>query len=86
MELIDRVKQGKLNTNQGREVLNRMIETGELTEVIVAKGGFQMISDFQAIAVAVDAATDAIDANPRAIEELRKGKKKPAAVKGFLRG
>jgi aspartyl-tRNA(Asn)/glutamyl-tRNA(Gln) amidotransferase subunit B len=81
--LINRVKQGELNTNQGREVLNRMIETGEPAEAIIAKGGFQMISDRDAIAAAVDAA---IAANPQAIEDLKKGKKKPEAVKGYLRG
>ena len=42
-----------------------------------------MVSDRDAIAAAVDVA---IAANPQAIEELKKGKKKPEAVKGFLRG
>jgi aspartyl-tRNA(Asn)/glutamyl-tRNA(Gln) amidotransferase subunit B len=82
-ELINRVKRGELNTNQGREVLSRMIETGEQAEAIIAKGGYQMVSDRDAIVAAVDAA---IAANPQAIEELKKGKKKPEAVKGFLRG
>jgi len=82
-ELINRVKRGELNTNQGREVLGRMIETGEPSEAIIAKGGYQMVSDRDAIAEAVAAA---ITANPQAIEELKKGKKKPEAVKGFLRG
>jgi aspartyl-tRNA(Asn)/glutamyl-tRNA(Gln) amidotransferase subunit B len=82
-DLINRVKRSELNTNQGREVLGRMIQTGEAAEAIIAKGGFQMVSDRDAIAAAVDAA---IAANPQAIDELRKGKKKPEAVKGFLRG
>jgi len=81
--LINRVKQGELNTNQGREVLGRMIDTGLPAETIIAQGGFQMVSDRDAIAAAVAAA---IAANPQAIEELKKGKKKPEAVKGFLRG
>ena len=42
-----------------------------------------MISDREAIAAAVDAA---IAANPQAVEDLKKGKKKPEAVKGYLRG
>ncbi len=82
-ELINRVKRGELNTNQGREVLGRMIATGESAESIIAKGGYQMVSDRDAIATAIDAA---ITANPQAIEDLKKGKKKPEAVKGFLRG
>ena len=82
-ELINRVKCGELNTNQGREVLGRMIETGEPAESIIAKGGYRMVSDRDAIAEAVNAV---IAANPQAIEDLKIGKKKPEAVKGFLRG
>jgi aspartyl-tRNA(Asn)/glutamyl-tRNA(Gln) amidotransferase subunit B len=81
--LINRVKRGELNTNQGREVLGKMIETGEAAEAIIAREGYQMVSDRDAIAAAV---TAAIAANPQAIDELKKGKKKPEAVKGFLRG
>ncbi len=82
-DLINRVERKELNTNQGREVLGRMIETGEPAATIIARGGYQMVSDRDTIAAAVDAA---IAANPQAIEELKKGKKKPEAVKGFLRG
>ena len=42
-----------------------------------------MVSDRGDIAAAVDAA---LAANPQALEDLKKGKKKPEAVKGFLRG
>jgi aspartyl-tRNA(Asn)/glutamyl-tRNA(Gln) amidotransferase subunit B len=81
--LINRVKAGELNTNQGRDILGQMIATGEAAEAIIARGGYQMVSDRDALAVAVAAA---IDANPQALEDLKKGKKKPEAVKGFLRG
>jgi aspartyl-tRNA(Asn)/glutamyl-tRNA(Gln) amidotransferase subunit B len=60
-----------------------MIESGEAAETIIASGGYQMVSDRDAIATAVAAA---IAANPQAVEDLKKGKKKPDAVKGFLRG
>ena len=60
-----------------------MIDTGEPAEAIIEQGGYEMVSDRDAIAAAVDAA---IAANPQAIDELKKGKKKPEAVKGFLRG
>ena len=82
-DLINRVKRGELNTNQGREVLGRMIETGDPAEIIIEMGGYKMVSDRDQIAAAV---ASAIAANPQAIDELRKGKKKPEAVKGFLRG
>ena len=60
-----------------------MIDTGDPAEAIIAQGGYQMVSDRDAIAAAVAAA---IAANPQALEDLKKGKKKPEAVKGFLRG
>ena len=82
-DLINRVKRGELNTNQGREILGRMIETGDPAEVIIEMGGYKMVSDRDQIAAAVAAA---IAANPQAIDELKRGKKKPEAVKGFLRG
>ena len=82
-DLINRVKRGELNTNQGREVLGRMIETGDPAEIIIEMGGYKMVSDRGAIASAVEAA---LAANPKAVEDLKGGKKKPEAVKGFLRG
>ena len=82
-DLINRVKRGELNTNQGREILGRMIETGDPAEIIIEMGGYKMVSDRDQIAAAVAAA---IAANPQAIDELKRGKKKPEAVKGFLRG
>lgn len=81
--LIDRVKRGELNTNQGREVLDKMIDTGAPAEEVIAAGGYRMVSDRDAIAAAVEAA---LAANPKAVEDLKGGKKKPEAVKGFLRG
>ena len=60
-----------------------MIETGEPAEAIIETGGYKMVSDRDQIAAAVAAA---IAANPQAIDELKKGKKKPEAVKGFIRG
>jgi aspartyl-tRNA(Asn)/glutamyl-tRNA(Gln) amidotransferase subunit B len=82
-DLVNRVNRSELNTNQGREILGRMIETGEPVEAIIEQGGYRMVSDRDTIAAAVDAA---IAANPQALEDLKKGKKKPEAVKGFLRG
>ncbi len=82
-DLVVRVARGELNTNQGREVLSKMIETGDPAEAIIEKGGYRMVSDRDAIARAVEAA---LAANPKAVEDLKGGKKKPDAVKGFLRG
>jgi aspartyl-tRNA(Asn)/glutamyl-tRNA(Gln) amidotransferase subunit B len=64
-------------------VLGKMIESGESAEAVIASGGYRMVSDRDALAVAVEAA---LAANPRAVDDLKGGKKKPEAVKGFLRG
>ena len=82
-DLINRVKRKEVNTNQGREVLAKMIDTGAPADKVIAEGGYGMVSDRDAIVAAVDAA---LAANPKAIEDLKGGKKKPDAVKGFLRG
>jgi aspartyl-tRNA(Asn)/glutamyl-tRNA(Gln) amidotransferase subunit B len=82
-DLIHRVKRGELNTNQGREVLGKMIDSGDSAEAVIAAGGYRMVSDRETIAAAVEAA---LAANPKAVEDLKGGKKKPDAVKGFLRG
>jgi aspartyl-tRNA(Asn)/glutamyl-tRNA(Gln) amidotransferase subunit B len=82
-DLINRVGRSELNTNQGREVLAKMIETGEPAEAIIEAGGYKMVSDRGTI---VEAIETALLANPKALEDLKGGKKKPDAVKGFLRG
>ena len=82
-ELINKVKRKEVNTNQGREVLAKMIETGDNVDAIIQAGGYGMVSDRDAIVAAVEAA---LASNPKAIEDLKGGKKKPDAVKGFLRG
>ena len=84
-DLINRVKCKEVNTNQGREVLAKLIEgaSGGDVGAVIREGGFGMVADRQALAAAVDAA---VLANPKAVEDLKGGKKKPDAVKGFLRG
>src|SRR5262249_29935924 len=67
-DLINRVKKRTLNTNQGREVLARLIDTGAPLDEIIAAGGYGMVSDRDAIAAAVDAA---LAANPRAVDDLK---------------
>ncbi len=82
-DLVNRVSRSELNTNQGREVLAKMIESGEPIDSIIEAGGYKMVSDHGALN---DAIAAALAANPKALDDLRGGKKKPEAVKGFLRG
>lgn len=84
-DLISRVGRGELNTQQGREVLAKLIEAegqGSL-EQIIESGGYKMVSDEGPILEAIEAA---LASNPKAMEDLKSGKKKPDAIKGFLRG
>ena len=64
-------------------MLAKMIETGASADQVINEGGYGMVSDQGAIDAAIDAA---LAANPKALEDLKAGKKKPDAVKGFLRG
>jgi aspartyl-tRNA(Asn)/glutamyl-tRNA(Gln) amidotransferase subunit B len=82
-ELLVAVDRRVVNTNQGREILAKMVETGEPAAQIIASGGYGMVGDRDVIAHAVAAA---LDGNPNAVQDLRVGKKKPDAVKGWLRG
>ncbi len=82
-DLINRVSRSELNTNQGREVLAKLIDSDESLDAIIQAGGYQMVSDQGALN---DAIAAALAANPKALEDLKGGKKKPEAVKGFLRG
>ena len=82
-DLINRVGRRELNTNQGREVLAKMIDTGESADAIIREGGYGLVSDRDELAAAIESA---LAANPKALEDLKVGKKKPEAVKGFLRG
>jgi aspartyl-tRNA(Asn)/glutamyl-tRNA(Gln) amidotransferase subunit B len=83
--LIARVGRGELNNQQGREVLGKLIETGAGADIdqIIEAGGYKMVSDEGPIREAIQAA---LASNPKAMEDLKTGKKKPDAVKGFLRG
>ncbi|MFM1803031.1 MAG: Aspartyl/glutamyl-tRNA(Asn/Gln) amidotransferase subunit [Planctomycetota bacterium] len=84
-DLISRVGRSELNTQQGREVLGKLVEAegqGDLDQIIDA-GGYRMVSDEGPIRDAIEAA---LASNPKAMEDLKSGKKKPEAIKGFLRG
>src|SRR4051794_19123256 len=55
-DLIHRVHRRELNTNQGREVLAKMIETGEPADAVIKAGGYGMVADRDALVAAVEAA------------------------------
>lgn len=82
-DLIARVQRRELSTHQGRAVLSRMIDTGESADAVIAAGGFGLVSDRDTLNAAIE---QILAANPKAVDDLKQGKKKPDAVKGWLRG
>jgi aspartyl-tRNA(Asn)/glutamyl-tRNA(Gln) amidotransferase subunit B len=82
-DLLHRVRSRQVNTNQGREILAKLVEGSGSIDAIIAEGGYGMVSDRDALAKAIE---EILTANPKALDDLKSGKKKPDAVKGWLRG
>ena len=71
-EVVKLVTAGSITRDQGREVLMESVETGRSPSQIVAEHGFAQVSDESALEALVRAV---MDANPRAVEDYRAGKK-----------
>ncbi len=72
-ELIIEVMAGKINNNQGKEVLVEMFETGKTAPVVIAEKGFEQVSDAAAIEKMVD---EVIAANQPNVDAYRGGNEK----------
>jgi len=79
-ELVAMVEGGSLTGPAARQVLDRIVESGESPEAVVAELGLSQISDAAGIASVVD---EVVREHPDAVESFRKGKE--AALK-FLVG
>ncbi|MDQ3871113.1 MAG: Asp-tRNA(Asn)/Glu-tRNA(Gln) amidotransferase subunit GatB [Chloroflexota bacterium] len=73
--LVRLVSDGTLSGTNAKQVFERHFRTGQPVDQIVAELGLAQISDQSALAAAVD---EAIRANPRAVEDIRRGK--PQAI------
>jgi aspartyl-tRNA(Asn)/glutamyl-tRNA(Gln) amidotransferase subunit B len=71
-ELVKLVSEGAITRDQGREVLMESVESGRTPAEIVAEHGFAQMSDESELRVIVEAV---IDANPKAADDYRSGKK-----------
>jgi len=71
-EVVKLVTAGSITRDQGREVLMESVETGRSPSQIVAEHRFAQVSDESALEALVRAV---MDANPRAVEDYRAGKK-----------
>jgi aspartyl-tRNA(Asn)/glutamyl-tRNA(Gln) amidotransferase subunit B len=79
-ELVGMVEGGTLTGPAARQVLDRIVESGESPKAVVAELGLSQIRDAAGIASVVD---EVVRENPDAVENFRKGKE--AALK-FLVG
>jgi len=71
-DLVKLVTSGGITRDQGREVLMESVESGRSPSEIVAEHGFAQVSDEAALQAEVEAV---MEANPRAVEDYRAGKK-----------
>jgi len=71
VELAKAMKSGKINSNAGKDVLEKMITTGKSATEIIKAEGMGQISDTGALEKLLD---EAINANPKAIESYKAGK------------
>ncbi|HVO98139.1 MAG TPA: Asp-tRNA(Asn)/Glu-tRNA(Gln) amidotransferase subunit GatB [Bryobacteraceae bacterium] len=78
--LIKMISEGKINGKIAKDILPKMLETGESAETIAKHEGLEQISDSGALEKLVDGV---IAANPKQVEQYRGGK---TTVIGFLVG
>jgi aspartyl-tRNA(Asn)/glutamyl-tRNA(Gln) amidotransferase subunit B len=70
-ELIKTVEAGKINNNQGKEVLAEMFQTGKTAGEIISERGMEQVSDTGEIERIID---EIITGNPAQLEQYRAGK------------
>ena len=80
-ELLELVESGKINRKQGRDVFDEIWETGEAPAAVVQKRGMVQVSDEGQLEAWAKAA---IEANPKAVADYKKGNK--AAIGALVGG
>ena len=78
--LIVLTNEGKLSVKMAKDILPKMLATGDSAEVIMKREGLEQISDTDALGKIVD---EVLAANPKQVEQYRGGK--PQVI-GFLVG
>jgi aspartyl-tRNA(Asn)/glutamyl-tRNA(Gln) amidotransferase subunit B len=80
--LLQLVDQGIITGSAAKEVLEEMVQSGKGAEEIIEEKGIKKISDTTTLEAIVK---KAIAANPKAVEDLRRGKEKAkGAIVGFV--
>ena len=82
LALIEKIDDETISGNAGKDVLQKMVETGKSAMTIIEEEGMQQISDDSAIEELVQTA---MDSNPKAIEDFKAGNEKAlGAIVGFV--
>jgi aspartyl-tRNA(Asn)/glutamyl-tRNA(Gln) amidotransferase subunit B len=79
-QLIALIGSGKINGKLAKDILPKMLETGDDPETIMRREGLESISDEGALGKIID---EVIAANPKQVEQYKAGKQQ---VIGFLVG
>jgi aspartyl-tRNA(Asn)/glutamyl-tRNA(Gln) amidotransferase subunit B len=79
-ELVSLINKGELSGKLAKEILPKMLETGDSPSAIMDREGLRQISDAGALEKIAD---EVLAANPKQVEQYRSGK---SAVIGFLVG
>jgi aspartyl-tRNA(Asn)/glutamyl-tRNA(Gln) amidotransferase subunit B len=81
-ELIAAVQEGTLSNSVAKDVYAKMVQTGDAPGEIIAREGLQQISDTSELEALV---RQAVEANPKAVADIRNGKAKAAgAIVGYV--
>jgi len=82
LDLVEAIENGKISGSKGKDVLEKMVETGKSAPEIIAEEGLEQISDESALETLVE---KAIAANPKAVESFKKGKAQAlGAIVGWI--
>lgn len=82
IELLSAIDSGTISGNTGKSVLEKMVENGKSAGDIIKEEGLQQISDSSELEAIV---SKAIEANPKAVEDIKAGKEKAiGAIVGFV--
>ena len=73
VDLIKLVEVKKINNNQARQLLLKMLDTGEDVNSLISKSGFEQISDENELTAIVD---EVLNKNQELIKEYKNGKEK----------
>jgi aspartyl-tRNA(Asn)/glutamyl-tRNA(Gln) amidotransferase subunit B len=75
--LLRLVEDGTISGKMAKDVFQKMFRSGEDAETIVTREGLRQVADSGALAAVID---EVLAANPRAVEDYRRGKKAAAGA------